>query len=207
MSSVVPSFLGRIEEEMASNTEVGARGEHAPPVDPLAPVVAGCRRREPSAQRELVVRTQDRVYRTLVRLVGVQDAEDVAQQVYLQVFRQMDRFSGHSSFGTWLYRVTVNEAMQHLRRGRKRRFAILNWETPDHEADRCQRSETSELLDRALAEIEPELRSIFVLREVEGLSYEAIGAAMDIPLGTVASRLSRARHDLQERLRCLGWTA
>jgi RNA polymerase sigma-70 factor, ECF subfamily len=207
MSSTALSFLGRFEQEMASNTGVGARDAQALPVDPLAHVVAGCRRREPSAQRELVVRTQDRVYRTLVRLVGVQDAEDVAQQVFLQIFRQVDRFSGNSSFGTWLYRVTINEAMQHLRRGQKRRFAILNWEPPDHEANRCQRSETRELLDRALAEIEPELRSIFVLREVEGLSYEAIGAALGIPLGTVASRLSRARHDLQERLRCLGWTA
>jgi len=206
MSSVTLSFLGRFEEEMASNTDVEARGEHAPPVDRLAHVVAGCRRREPSAQRELVVRTQDRVYRTLVRLVGMQDAEDVAQQVYLQVFRQVDRFKGDSSFGTWLYRVTVNEAMQHLRRGRKRRIAILNWEPTDREADRCQRSETRELLDHALAEIEPELRSIFVLREVEGLSYEAIGAAVGIPMGTVASRLSRARHELQERLRSLGWT-
>ena len=74
---------------MSSNTAVSARREDALPADPLAPVVEGCQRCEPSAQRELVVRTQDRVYRTLVRLVGVQDAEDVAQQVYLQVFRQM----------------------------------------------------------------------------------------------------------------------
>jgi len=205
MSSSALSFLGRIEEEMASNRVTGRAGKVVPPADPLGRVVAGCRLREPRAQRELVVRTQDRVYRTLVRLVGVQDAEDVAQQVYLQVFRQMDRFNGDSSFGTWLYRVTVNEAMQHLRKSRKRRFAILNWEPQDHEADSGRQSETRELLDRALAEIEPELRSVFVLREVEGLSYEAIGAAVGIPMGTVASRLSRARHNLQERLRSLGW--
>ena len=205
MSAMTLSFFGRSEEEMASNRVTGRAGEDAPPADPLAHVVVGCRRREPRAQRELVLRTQDRVYRTLVRLVGAQDAEDVAQQVYLQVFRQMDRFNGDSSFGTWLHRVTVNEAMQHLRRGRKRRFAILNWEPQDHEADRGRRAETREILDRALAEIEPELRSIFVLREVEGLSYEAIGAAVGIPMGTVASRLSRARHVLQERLRSLGW--
>ena len=206
MSSAALSFLGRIEDEMASNRVTGRASEVTPPADPLAHVVEGCRRREARAQRELVVRTQDRLYRTLVRLVGVQDAEDVAQQVYLQVFRQVDRFHGDSSFATWLYRVTVNEAMQHLRRSRNRRFAILNWEPEDSETDRCQRTETRELLDRALAEIDPELRSIFVLREVEGLSYEAIGAALGIPMGTVASRLSRARHDLQERLRSLGWT-
>ena len=192
---------------MSSNTVVSARREDALPADPLASLVKGCQRCETSAQRELVLRTKDRVYRALVRLVGVQDAEDVAQQVYLQVFRQMARFHGDSLFSTWLYRVTVNEAMQHLRRGRKRSFAILNWEPQDREANRCQSLETRELLDRALAEIEPELRSIFVLREVEGLSYEAIGVAVGIPLGTVASRLSRARHDLQERLRSLGWAS
>jgi RNA polymerase sigma-70 factor (ECF subfamily) len=205
MSSVALSFLRRIEDEMTSKGVTGVRGEDAPLADPLSQLVAGCRRGEARAQRELVLRTQDRVYRTLVRLVGVPDAEDVAQQVYLQVFRQLGRFNGDSCFGTWLYRVTMNEALQHLRRGRKCRFAILNWEPQDREVDRCRQAETRELLDRALAQIEPELRSIFVLREVEGLSYEAIGAALGIPMGTVASRLSRARHDLQQQLRSLGW--
>jgi len=207
MSSFAVSFLGRFEEEMASNIAAGATGADSPSADPLAQVVAGCRRNEPRAQRELVLRTQDRVYRLLVRLVGVQEAEDVAQQVYLQVFRQLHRFNGNSSFGTWLYRVSANEAMQHLRRKRRHRWTALNWEPEERKPDRSRQCETRELLDRALAQIEPELRSIFVLREVEGLSYEAIGAAVGIPMGTVASRLSRARHDLQERLRSLGWTS
>jgi len=203
MSSVAISFLRRIGEGMASN--VFEEGPDAPRSDPLADLVARCRQREPRAQSELVVRTQDRVYRMLVRLVGAQDAEDVAQQVYLQVFRQIHQFSGDSSFGTWLYRVTVNEAMQLLRRNRRHQFAILSWESEDCKPDRGQQSEMRELLDRALAAIEPDLRLVFVLREVEHLSYEEIGAALEIPMGTVASRLSRARHDLQERLRSLGW--
>ena len=188
---------------MASNVFEGELD--APRPDPLSDLVAGCRRREPRAQSELVVRTQDRVYRTLVRLVGAQDAEDVAQQVFLQVFRQIHQFSGDSSFGTWLHRVTVNEAMQHLRRNRRHQFAVLSWEPEDRKPDRGQQSEMREILDRALAAIEPELRSVFVLREVEHLTYEEIGAVLGIPMGTVASRLSRARHDLQERLRSLGW--
>jgi RNA polymerase sigma-70 factor (ECF subfamily) len=153
----------------------------------------------------LVAQTQDRVYRTLVRLVGAQGADDVAQQVYLQIFQQIQQFKGDSSFYTWLYRVTVNEALQHLRRNRRRRFAFLSWEPADDKASGGQQSELRELLDRALAKIDPELRAVFVLREVEDLSYAEIGAALEIPMGTVASRLSRARHDLQERLRSLGW--
>lgn len=203
MSSVALSFMGRIGEGMASNVFEGE--PDAPRSDPLSDLVAHCRHREPRAQSELVMRTQDRVYRTLVRLVGAQDAEDVAQQVYLQVFRQIHQFSGDSSFGTWLHRVTVNEAMQHLRRNRRHQFAVLSWEPEDRKPDRGQQSEMREILDRALAAIEPELRSVFVLREVEHLSYEEIGAALGIPMGTVASRLSRARHDLQERLSGLGW--
>jgi RNA polymerase sigma-70 factor (ECF subfamily) len=205
MSSVAVALLGRIEDGMASNVVEEELGEDAPRSDPLGELVMRCRRREQRAQSELVARTQDRVYHMLVRLVGAQDAEDVAQQVYLQLFRKIHQFGGDSSFGTWLYRVTINEAMQHLRRNRRRRFAILSWEPEDHKADRNHQSEARELLDRALTRLEPELRSVFVLREVEQLSYEEIGGALGIPMGTVASRLSRARHDLQERLRSLGW--
>jgi len=205
MSSRALSVLGRFDSGMASNVIEGTSNEDSSRSDLPSDLVARCRRREPRAQSELVVRTQDRVYRTLVRLVGAQEAEDVAQQVYLQVFRQIHQFSGDSTFGTWLYRVTVNEALQHLRRSRRHRFAFLNWEPKAREPDRGQQSDVRELLDRALAAIEPDLRCIFVLREVENLSYEEIGAVLRIPMGTVASRLSRARHDLQVRLRSLGW--
>jgi len=205
MSSATGAFSRTITGDDASKHNRTPPEANQPPVDPLAHVIEGCRRDDAGAQRELVSRTQDRLYRALVHLVGVRDAEDVAQQVYFQVFRRLDRFSGHSSFATWLYRVTVNVAMQHLRRNRGRRSSMLNWEPEEKRPDCCRQYEMRELLDQALSQVEPELRAIFVLREVEGLSYEAIGAAVGIPMGTVASRLSRARHDLQERLRSLGW--
>ena len=206
MSSMALPSLRRIEEGTASNRVEGTTRRGAASVDPLAQVVAGCRRRDPEAQRELVLRTQDRVYRSLVRLVGAQDAEDVAQEVYMHAFRRIHQFHGDSSLSTWLYRITVNEALQHLRKKRRRPWTALDWDPEERTANRHGQSETRELLDQALAQIEPGLRSLFVLREVEGLSYEAIGAALRIPTGTVASRLSRARHDLQQRLRSLGWT-
>lgn len=206
MFSVAVIFPRRKDGAMASKEGARVLDGCASTGDPLADIVAGCRRREPRAQQELVARTQDKIYRLLVRLVGVQEAEDVAQQVYLQVFRQLERFNGQSQFATWLYRVAVNEAMQHLRRKRRRRWSVLNWEPEVSEPDRHRQTENRELLDQALAGIEPELRAVFVLREVEGLSYEAIGVAVGIPMGTVASRLNRARHELQERLRSLGWS-
>lgn len=205
MSAPALTFLGRIDAAIASNTAIEAAADTERIADSLARIVAGCRRRDPAAQRDLVLQTQDRVYRTLFRLVGAQDAEDVSQQVYLQVFRQISQFQGGSSFCTWLYRVTINEGMQHLRRRRGSWLSQLNSEPEDHKPNRSRQAESRELLDRALADIEPGLRSIFLLREVECLSYEEIASALGIAMGTVASRLNRARHDLQERLRRLGW--
>ncbi len=205
MSSVALSIPGRIGEELASKSVAKARSNDPLVADPLARLVSGCRRREAAAQRELVVRTQERVYRTLYRMVGAQDAEDVAQQVYLQIFRQIDRFTGGASFSTWVYRITINEALQHIRRNRRHRLKRLEGDLQDRQPDHRQMPETRELLDRALADIEPDLRMIFLLREVEGLSYGAIAEALGISMGTVASRLSRARLDLRERLRSLGW--
>jgi RNA polymerase sigma-70 factor (ECF subfamily) len=191
---------------MSSNTVEGSVGENVPTADPLTAIVAGCRRREPEAERELVLQTKDRVYRTVVRLVGIQDADDVTQQVFVQAFRRLDRFSGESAFSTWLYRVTVNEALQHLRQRRSRRTDSLSMEPADHRPDFNRQIEERELLDCALAQIEAELRVMFVLREVDGLSYEEIAKTLDVPMGTVASRLSRARQELQEKLRRLGWS-
>ncbi len=187
----------------ASN--IGSEESEAAPSDCFADVLDGCLRKDPAAQRHLVQQTQDLVYRVVLRLVGVQDAEDVCQQVYLQVFRSIDRFRGGSLFTTWLYKVTVNEAMQHLRRRRTYGLSELDADAEDKGSDERRQIEARELLDRALGGLDPELRSIFVLREVEGLSYREIASVLGIPEGTVASRLSRARDELQERLRALGW--
>jgi RNA polymerase sigma-70 factor (ECF subfamily) len=192
---------------MASKTSDGIPDEPKEASDPLITVIVGCRRLDPVAQRELVELTQDRVFRTVYRLVGPSDAEDVTQQVYMQVFRQLDRFSAQSAFSTWLYRVTVNEALQHLRSRRGPRSDSLNWEPEDREPDRERRFEDREILDHALSRIDAELRIVFVLREVDGLSYEQIATTLELPMGTVASRLSRAREELQDQLRQLGWTA
>jgi len=209
MSEIALPFARRMEVGPASNLTAKALDSPAPdsppPDDLLLRTLTGCQQQEPAAQRELVLQTQDLVYRMVLRLVGAQDAEDVCQQVYLQVFRGIGRFRGGSSFTTWLYRVSVNEALQHLRRRRTHRLSPLNPDAPDEKPDRRRQTEARELLDRALAGIDPQLRAIFLLREVEGLSYDEIASALGIPMGTVASRLSRARDELQERLRMLGW--
>jgi len=160
-------------------------------IDALAAIIAGCQCGQREAQRELFERTNRQVFRIAARLVGETDADDVAQQVFLQVFQKIGQFAGKSAFGTWLYRVTVNEARQRLRSATDR--------------DLDEPVVLRELLQRALESVDSDLKIIFLLRETEGMTYCEIANVLEISSGTVASRLSRARHELQYQLKELGW--
>jgi len=168
-------------------------------------VVEACKKGNPAAQRRLYEVSQQNVYRLIVRMVGMQDASDVTQQVFLQAFRKIEQFSGRSQFSTWIYRVAVNEALQHLRRSKRSRVQILEQEPIDDSPDRNKNLDDKELLEKALELLEPDLRSAFLLREVEGLAYGAIADVLEIPAGTVGSRLNRARKELKLLLVQLGW--
>ena len=170
----------------------------------FAEVLAGCRAGEPEARRQLYELFHHQVYRLMVRMVGMQDAADLTQQVFLQSFRKIDQFAGRSKFATWLYRLAVNEALQHLRKQRRWTFQPLTHE-PMSQQHGDEHHEQRELLEQALAKLDPALRSIFLLREVEGQSYRDLAEALEIPEGTVGSRLNRARHELQKHLEDLGW--
>jgi RNA polymerase sigma-70 factor (ECF subfamily) len=171
----------------------------------LTQAVVGCQRGDRAAQRTLYELCRHNVFRLAVRIVGEQDAGDVAQQAFLQLFRRIGQFSGRARFETWLYRLTVNEALQHLRRQKRWKPSDLQYEPMDQSPGQDRDAEQKELLQRALERIDPELRAIFVLREVDELSYREIAESLDIPEGTVGSRLNRARHELQQHLKDLGW--
>ena len=172
--------------------------------DTVAQAVRACQHGERAAHQQLYDLCHQRVFRLAVRMVGLQDAVDVTQQVFLQAFRSIGQFNGRSRFETWLYRLSVNESLQHLRRSRRCRYRALDWEPMD-ESHHGEDAERKELLEKALARIEPELRSIFLLREVDGLSYRDIAEALQIPQGTVGSRLNRARRELKQHLSDLGF--
>jgi len=184
---------------LASNIGEGASSEA------VAEMIAGCRAGERGAQRQLYDTFHRQIYRLMVRMVGFDDAADLTQQVFLQVYRKIDKYAGRGRFDRWLYRVAMNEAYQHLRRGRARGHRPLAYEPADPATDRQERMEQKELIEQALARVGPELRSICLLREIEGLSYREIAETLDIPEGTVGSRLNRARRELKEHLINLGW--
>lgn len=147
----------------------------------------------------------DRVYALMVRIVGRQEADDLTQQVFLKLFATLEKFQGDSKLETWLYRLATNEALQHLRRERTREMRSLAIEPMAAEPNQLLESETLQTFQTALARIDPELRTILSLKEEQGLSYAQIADALEIPEGTVGSRLNRARHELRNELIRLGW--
>lgn len=152
------------------------------------------------ALQEIYEATSDRVFRLMVRMVGIPDADDLTQQVYVRAFSKLSQFSGDSKFETWLYRLATNEALQHLRREKHRRMSELVVEPTARQNDSVAQDERANQVRQALATLAPELRAIFTLREENGLSYQEIAATLDIPEGTVGSRLNRARRELRKLL-------
>ena len=161
-------------------------------------LIESCLRGDCEAQRSLYEQYCERVYRLMYRMVGSSHADDLTQQVFLCVLRKLDKFHGHSSFSTWLYRVASNEALQFLRQSHRDLEQPMLCEIADNQSDATDQVDLRELMEFALSRLDPELRAIFLLRESEGLSYYDIALTLDIAEGTVASRLSRTRRCLRE---------
>lgn len=195
----------RSRSQAASNSSRETTAWIAADPQEMAETVAGCQQGNRFAQHKLYQLAHQSVFRLMVRMVGQQDAADATQQAFLQVYRKIGQFAGKSHIGTWIYRVAVNEALQHLRRSKRSRPATLDQDPMDHAPNIRNTYDDQELLERALGLVDPGLRSAFLLREIEGLSYNEIAVALDIPEGTVGSRLNRARHELRRHLTELGW--
>ncbi len=173
--------------------------------DPLADTVKRCRTGQSSAQQDLYEACHHDVFGLTVRMVGRLDAADVSQQVFMRAFQKINQFQGQSKFKTWLYRLAVNESLQHLRKNKRQQQQSLAHDPVDSRPTNQRRHEAKDLLENALQQLEPLLRSIFLLKESQGLSYREIAVATEIPEGTVGSRLNRARRQLRDSLLELGW--
>jgi RNA polymerase sigma-70 factor, ECF subfamily len=146
----------------------------------------------------LVDRHSQRLYRVAVSLVGnAADAEDVLQEAFIGAFRGLRGFEGRASVKTWLTRILVMQAAQ-FRRSRKRKQAEA---MPDSVAAASKSAEAGMDIQAALGQLSAEHRQVLVLREYEGMSYEEIADVLDVPRGTVESRLHRARNEMREKLK------
>ena len=197
---------GREVAPAASNkTALDAFCISVEPISDLAQVVVRSQRGDAGAQQQLYGMCRQRVYRLVTRMVGNTDAADVTQQVFLQLLLKIEQFGGQSRFETWLFRLTVNECLQFLRKKGRRPSTTLKIDPVDRSAGQDRMADSRELLELALAQLDPTLRAIFLFRERENLSYAEIAKTLEISEGTVASRLSRARRQLQQILTELGW--
>jgi RNA polymerase sigma-70 factor (ECF subfamily) len=171
-------------------------------------LIDACLGGDPDAFGALVRRYQDRLYRTAFRLVGnAEDARDVVQEAFLHAYQALDGFKGDARFFTWLYRIAVNTAIS-LKRKKHLAASSLGGE-PAEPADpsahgrpghALEQAEQGTRVQRALARLSPEHRAVLVMKEIEGQKYEAMAEILQVPVGTVRSRLHRARMELRELL-------
>ena len=181
-------------------------------------LVRRLRDRDARAFREMVEQYGDRVFNLTYRMLGNrEEAEDVAQEVFITVFKSIESFRGDSKFSTWLYRITANHCKNRIkylsRRHDRDRTELDDRVTgglngpvmgapaasprPDRQ---LEGAEMEQVLQRAIAELDDDQRILVILRDVEDLSYEEICAITELPDGTVKSRLHRARMALRKKL-------
>jgi RNA polymerase sigma-70 factor, ECF subfamily len=161
-----------------------------------------------AAFEQLVERHRGIVFRVAARIVGPDDADDVSQDAFLRAFHRLDQYRGTATFRTWLLQITQNTALNALTRTRRRPVEVVNNppEPADHDPVRqpvmeLERRERQRRLELKLRTLRPEYRSLLVLRDLEGLSYNEISDVLEMPLGSVKGRLHRARDELIELLR------
>lgn len=174
-------------------------------------LVALCQRNDATAFSELVARHQDRVYAAVLRFCGnAEDACDIVQRAFINAFRKIGEFKGDAAFSTWIYRIAFNQAISFRRENRRSTVSIHSKEgdgliaepiddRPPGEA--MESEETRKKVQEALERLEEGDRQIIILKDLQGQSYDEIAAILNIPKGTVRSRLHRARLELREKLK------
>lgn len=170
-----------------------------------------------SAFKTIIETWQDMVFNTAIGIVqNAEDAEDVAQEVFVQVYESVGTFKGESKFSTWLYRITITKAMDHLRKKkRKKRFAFIQslfgldnevlHDPPDfhHPGIRLDNKERAAVLFKAIEKLPQNQKVAFTLHKMEGLSYQEVSQVMNSTVSSVESLLHRAKNNLKKVCRVI----
>lgn len=175
-------------------------------------LIAECLAGHKEAFGSLIAPYQDRVYNVLFRMTGNQeDAAELFQESMVRVYRGLGTYQADSSFYTWLYRIALNVAFSHRRRpkaptinvdvaGRDAGWELVDQSEASHPSRGVEQEETRRVVEQSLAQIPDAYRVVLVLKDIDGLKYEEIAEILDVPVGTVRSRLHRARGELRDRL-------
>jgi RNA polymerase sigma-70 factor (ECF subfamily) len=162
----------------------------------------------------LVLKYQHKIVNLVMRYVRDPDlALDITQEAFIKAYRALPRFRGDSAFYTWMYRIAVNTAKNHLAAQRRRPMNVeLDFQDPDQydlhaklkETDTPEAitlsNELKDTVEQAIAALPEDLRTAIILREIEGMSYEEIAQTMECPVGTVRSRIFRARDAINKKI-------
>lgn len=175
-------------------------------------LVEKSRKGDKRAFEELVLKYQDRVY-NLCRymLTSPSDAEDAAQDAFIKAYRNLSGFDPTAGFSAWLFRIAVNSCIDHKRKpvhgslnrtsAEGEEYAVEAESSLPGPESSLESKESGQAIERALNMLSEKLRAVIVLREMEGLAYEEIAEALDVSVGTVKSRIARAREELKGILR------
>lgn len=177
-------------------------------------LIQGLRNGNEAAFKYLVDTYQDRVFNTAIGIVqNAEDAEDVAQEVFIQVFRSINQFKGESKLSTWLYRIATTRALDLLRSKKsKKRFGIIQrlfgdgnepiWELPDfhHPGVALEKKENAARLFRAIGQLPDQQKAAFTLHKLEGLSYQEVSEVLETTVPAVESLMHRAKQNLRKML-------
>jgi RNA polymerase sigma-70 factor (ECF subfamily) len=190
----------------------------APSGDPDLDVLEAFRSGTPGAFDSLVTRHQGRVFRLACRLLGDREAAlDATQESFVKAWKALPRFQGQARFSTWLTRITINQCRNEIRRrGTVKHTRPLSLDEPvpgtelsRHDSvvagdpaawEQMRGDEVQHAFAAALRGLDPEAREILVLTDVQALSYEGVAELLEVPVGTVRSRLHRARADVRRRM-------
>ena len=163
----------------------------------------------------IVQRYKDQLLNFAYRFLGnYEEAEDVVQETFLRLYRNRHAYRQIAKFSTWLYTITSNLSKTELRKRKRRKLVSISdlgydekeYELEDGHADTEREVDSvlkEEIIQKAIEELPPRFRQVIILRDVKGLSYEEVGEILKIPLGTVKSRVNRARLKLQSKLQTL----
>jgi len=167
---------------------------------------------EESAFEGLVLKYQDRIYNLCRHMLGdPHDADDAAQETFIKAYKNLKTFRPEASLYTWLYRIAVNTCIDHKRRPFFESLFKRSYEGEDFAIEQesalpsperlYEAKQTGVAIQLALKKLSDKLRTVIVLKEIEGLSYEEISDVLDVSIGTVKSRISRAREELKGLLK------
>jgi RNA polymerase sigma-70 factor (ECF subfamily) len=185
-----------------------------------AVLVEQSRRGDSTAMERLIIRYQNRIYNVILKICGnTDDAAELTQDTFVKIIENLDRFEGRSSFYTWAFRIAVNLTFNYCQRSVRLEYRRLDAEPEGHgqqaksqlkellsdnsspnPAVAVQNKELCEIVAETLMKLDDTQRTVIVLRDIEGMDYAQIAKVLGIELGTVKSRLSRARNNLRQIL-------